>query len=94
VDRQWRGIGLIPRSGLGLRAAYRSFDALERFPVAVNTLVESPLCIAGQVLRGVATPHDCPAFGSQCTPSSPLGAPMVSSEGACAAYYRYQRVKP
>ena len=93
VDRQWRGIGLIPRSGLGLRAAYRSFDALERFPVAFNTLVESPLCIAGQVLRGVATPHDCPAFGSQCTPGSPLGAPMVSSEGACAAYYRYQRVK-
>jgi len=94
VDRQWRGIGLIPRSGLGLRAAYRSFDALERFPVAFNTLEESPLCIAGQVLRGVATPHDCPAFGRECTPSSPLGAPMVSSEGACAAYYRYQRVKP
>jgi hydrogenase expression/formation protein HypD len=93
VDRQWRGIGLIPRSGLGLRAAYRSFDALERFPVAFNTLVESPLCIAGQVLRGVATPHDCPAFSRECTPSSPLGAPMVSSEGACAAYYRYQRVK-
>jgi hydrogenase expression/formation protein HypD len=94
VDRQWRGIGLIPRSGLGLRAAYRSFDALERFPVVFNTLVESPLCIAGQVLRGVATPHDCPAFGRECTPGSPLGAPMVSSEGACAAYYRYQRVKP
>ena len=93
VDRQWRGIGLIPRSGLGLREAYRQFNALERFPVAEKPLEESPLCIAGQVLRGVATPHDCPAFGSQCTPSSPLGAPMVSSEGACAAYYRYQRVK-
>jgi len=94
VDRQWRGIGLIPRSGLGLRETYRSFDALERFPVAAHTLVESPLCIAGQVLRGIATPHDCPAFGRECTPGSPLGAPMVSSEGACAAYYRYQRVKP
>jgi hydrogenase expression/formation protein HypD len=94
VDRQWRGIGMIPRSGLGLREAYRQFNALERFPVAFNTLEESPLCIAGQVLRGVATPHDCPAFGNQCTPASPLGAPMVSSEGACAAYYRYQRVKP
>jgi len=94
VDRQWRGIGLIPRSGLGLREAYRSFDALERFPVASNKLVESPLCIAGQVLRGVATPHDCPSFSRECTPTSPLGAPMVSSEGACAAYYRYQRVKP
>jgi len=93
VDRQWRGIGLIPRSGLGLREAYRQFNALERFPVAEKPLEESPLCIAGQVLRGVATPHDCPAFGSQCTPGSPLGAPMVSSEGACAAYYRYQRVK-
>jgi len=94
ADRQWRGIGLIPRSGLGLREAYRQFDALERFPVAFNTLEESPLCIAGQVLRGVATPHNCPAFGRECTPASPLGAPMVSSEGACAAYYRYQRVKP
>ncbi|MFZ3070893.1 MAG: hydrogenase formation protein HypD [Anaerolineaceae bacterium] len=94
VDRQWRGIGLIPQSGLGLTPAYRQFDALERFPLDRTPLFESPLCIAGKVLRGIASPHDCPAFGKECTPALPLGAPMVSSEGACAAYYRYQRVKP
>ena len=93
VDRQWRGIGLISLSGLGLRPRFKSFDALERFALAHQAVSESPLCIAGQVLRGNATPHDCPAFGRECTPASPLGAPMVSSEGACAAYYRYQRVK-
>ena len=93
VDRQWRGIGVIPLSGLGLRARFAGFDALQRFPLARQDASESPLCIAGQVLRGNAKPHDCPAFGRECTPASPLGAPMVSSEGACAAYYRYQRVK-
>ncbi|MGV8050222.1 MAG: hydrogenase formation protein HypD [Anaerolineaceae bacterium] len=93
VDRQWRGIGMIPQSGLGLKPAYQQFNALERFQLNLKPLSESPLCLAGQVLRGIATPHDCPAFGQQCTPAAPLGAPMVSSEGACAAYYRYQRVK-
>ena len=93
VDRQWRGIGVIPLSGLGLRPRYADFNALNRFSLAHQAVSESPLCIAGQVLRGNATPHDCPAFGRECTPASPLGAPMVSSEGACAAYYRYQRVK-
>ena len=93
VDRQWRGIGIIPLSGLGLRPRYADFNALQRFPLTRQSPMESPLCIAGQVLRGNATPHDCPAFGRECTPASPLGAPMVSSEGACSAYYRYQRVK-
>ena len=93
VDRQWRGIGLIPQSGLGLKPAYQQFNTLERFQLNLEPLSESPLCLAGQVLRGIAIPHDCPAFGQQCTPATPLGAPMVSSEGACAAYYRYQRVK-
>ena len=92
VDRQWRGIGLIPLSGLGLRQAYRNFDAGSRFDIQLAQLKESPLCIAGSVLRGVAKPIDCPAFASQCTPSNPLGAPMVSAEGACSAYYRYHKV--
>jgi len=92
VDRQWRGIGLIPLSGLGLRQRYQVFNALNRFPLAQEATEEPGLCIAGQVLRGVALPSQCPAFGRECTPASPLGAPMVSSEGACAAYYRYKRV--
>lgn len=93
VDRQWRGIGSIPLSGLGLRSNYQSFDANNRFDIQFAELSESPLCIAGSVLRGVAKPIDCPAFGIQCTPAHPLGAPMVSGEGACAAYYRYHKVK-
>ncbi|HNW95650.1 MAG TPA: hydrogenase formation protein HypD [Anaerolineaceae bacterium] len=92
VDRQWRGIGVIPLSGLGLRPDYSDFNALKRFRLVQQAVSESPLCIAGQVLRGNARPPDCPAFRKECTPASPLGAPMVSSEGACAAYYRYQRV--
>ena len=92
VDRQWRGIGLIPSSGLGMRPEYKGFDATERFDIEFHELSESPLCIAGSVLRGVAKPIDCPAFGKVCTPSHPLGAPMVSGEGACAAYYRYHKV--
>ncbi len=93
VDRQWRGIGNIPLSGLGLRPAFASFNALSRFDLFETLLNESPLCIAGKVLSGVAKPLDCPAFGKECTPSHPLGAPMVSSEGACAAYYRYHRTR-
>jgi hydrogenase expression/formation protein HypD len=91
VDRAWRGIGSIASSGLRLREAYRRFDALERFAVANVPVRESEDCIAGLVLTGVRKPHECPAFGTQCTPDHPLGAPMVSSEGACAAYYLYAR---
>jgi len=93
VDRQWRGIGAIPLSGLGLRPEYASFNALARFELTQTPLNESPLCIAGKVLSGVAKPFDCPAFAGECTPAHPLGAPMVSSEGACAAYYRYHRAR-
>ena len=92
VDRQWRGIGTIPLSGLGLRPEFARFNALTRFELAPTPLNESSLCIAGKVLSGIAKPLDCPAFGNDCTPSHPLGAPMVSSEGACAAYYRYHRI--
>jgi hydrogenase expression/formation protein HypD len=93
VPRKWRGIGEISQSGLGLRPAYLSFDAERRFDVAEYTAEESSECISGQVLQGVKKPHECPAFGTICTPERPLGAPMVSSEGACAAYYRYRAVR-
>jgi hydrogenase expression/formation protein HypD len=91
-DRKWRGIGGIPGSGLALAAEYAAFDAETRFAVGDISAEESPLCIAGEVLRGWKKPHECPAFGTLCTPDRPLGAPMVSSEGACAAYHRYGRV--
>jgi hydrogenase expression/formation protein HypD len=91
VDRKWRGIGVIPESGLGLRNVYQDFDATERFQTGEIRTQESEICIAGEVLQGLKKPADCPAFGTLCTPNSPLGAPMVSSEGACAAYYRYGR---
>jgi hydrogenase expression/formation protein HypD len=90
-DRQWRGVGLIPASGWGLRQEFAAFDAEARFDVGEIHTQESPLCIAGQILQGLKKPHDCPAFGTLCTPESPLGATMVSSEGACAAYFRYGR---
>jgi hydrogenase expression/formation protein HypD len=90
-DRKWRGIGTIPASGFELAAGYREFDAERRFDVGAVEAEESPLCIAGEVLRGWKKPHECSAFGTLCTPDRPLGAPMVSSEGACAAYYRYGR---
>ncbi len=90
-DRQWRGIGLIPASGWGLRAEYAAFDAERRWDVGEIRTQESPLCIAGLILQGLKKPHDCPAFGAQCTPETPLGATMVSSEGACAAYHKYGR---
>jgi hydrogenase expression/formation protein HypD len=89
--RCWRGIGEIPSSGLQLREPYRDFDAELRFPEAASEAAESQECIAGAVLQGLKKPHECPAFAVRCTPESPLGAPMVSSEGACAAYYRYGR---
>jgi hydrogenase expression/formation protein HypD len=86
-DRKWRGVGLIPRSGSRLRADYRAHDAERLFEVDAIETQESPLCISGSILRGLKKPRDCPAFGKQCTPQTPLGATMVSSEGACAAYY-------
>lgn len=91
TDRPWRGIGRISASGLRLREAYRRFDALERFPRSAAGAREAPECIAGLVLRGMKKPPECPAFAVRCTPEAPLGAPMVSSEGACAAYYLYGR---
>ena len=91
VDRQWRGIGTIPMSGYRLRDRYAAFDAERIFHVEGISARESPLCIAGEVLQGKKKPHDCPAFGKECTPERPLGAPMVSSEGACAAYYHFRK---
>jgi hydrogenase expression/formation protein HypD len=91
VSRKWRGIGEIPASGLALRAAYHGFDAQRRFDVEGITATEPAECMAGEVLQGHRKPCDCPAFGIRCTPERPLGAPMVSSEGTCAAYYRYRR---
>lgn len=88
-DRNWRGIGMIPLSGLGLRSEYSDFDAEKRFDIGKIQTQESPVCIAGKILQGLKKPFDCPAFGKECTPSSPLGAPMVSAEGACNAYFRY-----
>jgi hydrogenase expression/formation protein HypD len=90
-DRPWRGIGSIPESGLRLRDEFVAFDAERRFGVGEIEARESPDCIAGAVLRGHKKPRDCPQFGSGCTPEHPLGAPMVSSEGACSAYFRYGR---
>ena len=90
-DRAWRGIGVIPDSGYRLREAYARYDAERRYDVGRITAHESPECIAGAILRGLKKPHECPAFGTRCTPDRPLGAPMVSSEGACAAYYSYGR---
>ena len=91
TDRSWRGIGPIPNSGFELNARFSGFDATERFDVETVTARESSECIAGEILKGRKKPHDCPAFGTRCTPDHPLGAPMVSSEGACAAYYAYGR---
>lgn len=91
-DRTWRGIGLIPQSGYRLRQEFSHYDAELRFPeIQSIETKESELCISGLVLQGRKKPHECPAFGNQCTPQTPLGATMVSSEGACAAYYRYGR---
>ena len=91
VPRKWRGIGEIPQSGLGLSEAYASFAAEHRFGLAERRVEEPAECIAGVILQGLKKPHECSAFGTRCTPEHPLGATMVSSEGACAAYYRYRR---
>ncbi len=90
-DRQWRGIGMIPMSGWRLRPELADFDAEHRFQIGHIQTEESKICIAGQILQGIKKPPECPAFGTLCTPENPLGATMVSSEGACAAYYRYAR---
>jgi len=91
VPRKWRGIGEIPQSGLGLREPYREFDAEQRFVLETGNVEEASECISGLVLQGAKKPTDCPAFGTKCTPEHPLGATMVSSEGACAAYFKYRR---
>jgi hydrogenase expression/formation protein HypD len=93
IPRKWRGIGEIPHSGLGLSEKYAEYDAEQRFGVVDHTAEESAECISGLVLQGVKKPHECPAFGTRCRPERPLGATMVSSEGACAAYYRYRRLR-
>lgn len=89
TDRKWRGIGEIPQSGYRLRGEFAEYDAERVFEVGDVKVEESPLCTAGLVLQGLKKPNECPAFGAPCTPEHPLGAPMVSSEGACAAYYHY-----
>jgi hydrogenase expression/formation protein HypD len=92
-DRKWRGVGLIPKSGYKLRNEYRDHDAERLFEVDAIRTQESAVCISGQVLRGLKKPHQCPAFAKECTPQTPLGATMVSAEGACAAYYHYGRLQ-
>ncbi len=91
VPRKWRGVGEIPSSGFALRGEFAAYDAETRFGVADYHADEDSECISGQVLRGGKKPRECPAFGGRCTPERPLGATMVSSEGACAAYYTYRR---
>ncbi len=94
IDREWRGMGTIPQSGLGLREAYAAFDAERRFDVPTCRPAGTGECQSGRVLQGILRPAQCPAFGTRCTPEHPLGATMVSSEGACAAYYRYRPREP
>ena len=91
VDRDWRGLGEIPASGLGLRAAYAEHDALRRFGASPRVAAAATECLSGLVLQGRLRPTECPAFGTRCTPDRPLGAPMVSNEGACAAYFHHRR---
>ncbi len=93
TDREWRGIGTIPDSGYSLRSEFAAFDAKQKFEQPDRRADENPDCIAGQVLKGIKKPQDCPQFGKACTPTHPLGAPMVSSEGACAAYYHFSRTE-
>jgi hydrogenase expression/formation protein HypD len=94
ADQKWRGIGMIPKSGLRLREEYAAYDANRVFDLQLITAEEPAECVSAQVLQGLRKPTDCPAFGFRCTPENPLGAPMVSSEGACAAYYHYRRHLP
>jgi hydrogenase expression/formation protein HypD len=93
TDREWRGIGNIPNSGYTLREDYVAFDAIEKFDIKIEAVKESAVCVAGEILKGIKKPHECPAFGKTCKPEHPLGAPMVSSEGACAAYYQFSQIE-
>lgn len=93
-DQAWRGLGVLPKSGLTLTDAYRDYDAELRFMVEHVRTTEPDECRSGEVLQGLIRPDECSAFGTRCTPERPLGAPMVSSEGACAAYWKYRRVQP
>ena len=96
VDRAWRGLGTIPASGLGLREGFKPWDAQVKFQTQLATMPQGRtenICLSGEILQGQRKPSDCPAFGQDCTPEHPLGAPMVSSEGACAAYYRYRQTQ-
>ncbi len=88
-DREWRGIGMIPSSGYHVKEKYSNYDAIRKFDIIASDGKENPQCLAGQILKGLKKPHECPLFGEKCTPTSPQGAPMVSSEGACAAYYHF-----
>jgi hydrogenase expression/formation protein HypD len=90
VDAEWRGIGTIPLSGLKLRREYAHLDALERFDVKLISIPEPRGCRCGDVLKGLIIPPECPLFGTRCTPALPVGPCMVSSEGSCAAYYKYE----
>jgi hydrogenase expression/formation protein HypD len=90
-DREWRGIGKIENSGYKLRKKYSTFDAESKFGIHNIRVDENKLCMAGQILKGIKKPMECPMFDTECTPRNPLGAPMVSSEGACAAYYHYSK---
>jgi hydrogenase expression/formation protein HypD len=89
-DRSWRGIGQIPQSGYEVKHKYRQYNARVKFSLANTKVDGNNECISGEIMKGLKKPHQCPHFGKRCTPEHPLGAPMVSSEGACAAYYHYQ----
>lgn len=91
-DREWRGIGNIPGSGYELKSAYSAYDANRKFDIDISYVPENEECIAGKILKGIKKPYECPQFGKKCTPQFPLGAPMVSSEGACAAYYHFSNM--
>jgi len=93
-DQAWRGIGTIPDSGWHLKKEFEAFDAHKKFQIDIEEAPENQTCIAGEVMKGIKKPFECPAFGTACTPQNPLGAPMVSSEGACAAYYNFRSIKP
>ena len=92
TDRVWRGMENIPMSGYGIKEKYAGFDAMKKFEVTIDEAEENPACLAGDIMKGIIKPFQCPEFGKKCTPQNPLGAPMVSSEGACAAYYHFSDV--
>jgi hydrogenase expression/formation protein HypD len=93
ANREWRGIGTIPQSGYELKTEYAMYDANKKFSIPQTKVQESRECIAGDILKGIKKPHECAQFGKKCTPLHPLGAPMVSSEGACAAYYHFANMQ-